>query len=263
MRLTRWRTSRTFRWSRARRVAEWNERQTHRLDRHAAPVGREGELAEAFKIPEDQVRVIVPDTGSAYGGKHTGEAAIEAARLAKAADKPVKLIWTREEEFTWAYFRPAGVIDIRSGVSKDGLITAWEFHNYNSGPSAIESPYEIANHTAQFHPTDSPLRQGSYRGLAATANHFARESHMDDLAAAVGMDPLEFRLKNLKNDRLRAVLQAAAEKFGWGKTKTDSESWVRPGLRRGKGRLRGHLRRDFHRAERISGRGSDACASRR
>ena len=56
--------------------------------------------------------MIVPDTGSGYGGKHTGEAAVEAARLARAAGKPVKVVWTREEEFTWAYFRPAGVIDV-------------------------------------------------------------------------------------------------------------------------------------------------------
>jgi CO/xanthine dehydrogenase Mo-binding subunit len=201
-------------------VAEWNEGKLTVWTGTQRPWGVKGELAEAFKIPEDRVRVIVPDTGSAYGGKHTGEAAIEAARLAKAAGKPVKLIWTREEEFTWAYFRPAGVIDIRSGVTKDGLITAWQFDNYNSGPSAIETPYDIPNHAAQFHPTDSPLRQGSYRGLAATANHFARESHMDDLAAVVGIDPLEFRLKNLKNPRLRAVLQAAAEKFGWGRGKS-------------------------------------------
>jgi nicotinate dehydrogenase subunit B len=179
-------------------------------------------LAEAFGIPEKSVRVIVPDTGSGYGGKHTGEVAIEAARLAKFVQKPVKVIWTREEEFTWAYFRPAGLIEIRSGVSADGTLTAWEFHNYNSGGSGIESPYDVANRKIEFHPTQYPLRQGSYRGLAATANHFARESHMDDLAAAVGLDPLEFRLKNLKDARLRAVLQAAAAKFGWDKSKSDS-----------------------------------------
>ena len=201
-------------------VAEWSNDKLTVWTGTQRPWGVKSDLVEAFKIPEDRVRVIVPDTGSAYGGKHTGEAAVEAARLAKAANKPVKLIWSREEEFTWAYFRPAGVIDIRSGVTKDGLITAWEFHNYNSGPSGIDTPYDIANRASQFHASDTPLRQGSYRGLAATANHFARESHMDDLAAAVGMDPLEFRLKNLKNDRVRAVLQAAAEKFGWGKTKS-------------------------------------------
>jgi len=196
-------------------VAEWNEGKLTVWTGTQRPWGVKSDLVEAFKIPEDRVRVIVPDTGSAYGGKHTGEAAIEAARLAKAANRPVKLIWTREEEFTWAYFRPAGVIDIRSGVSQDGLITAWQLDNYNSGPSAIETPYDIANHSAQFHPTDSPLRQGSYRGLAATANHFARESHMDDLAAAVGMDPFEFRMRNLKDARLRGVLEAATTAFGW------------------------------------------------
>jgi isoquinoline 1-oxidoreductase len=201
-------------------VAEWSEGKLTVWTGTQRPWGVQAELAAAFKIPENRVRVIVPDTGSAYGGKHTGEAAVEAARLALAVNRPVKLIWSREEEFSWAYFRPAGVIEIRSGVSGDGLITAWEFHNYNSGPSAIETPYDVANRSIQFHATESPLRQGSYRGLAATANHFARESHMDDLAAAVGMDPLEFRLKNLKNPRLRAVLEAATEKFGWATAKS-------------------------------------------
>ena len=196
-------------------VAEWNQGKLTVWTGTQVPFGVRRELAEAFGIPENAVRVIVPDTGSGYGGKHTGEVAIEAARLAKGAGQPVKLIWTREEEFTWAYFRPAGVIEIRSGAMKDGSLAAWEFHNYNSGGSGIETPYEVPNKKVEFHATESPLRQGSYRGLAATANHFARESHMDDLANATGMDPLEFRLKNLKNERLRAVLQAAAEKFGW------------------------------------------------
>jgi isoquinoline 1-oxidoreductase len=71
-----------------------------------------------------------------------------------------------------------------------------------------------------FHEANSPLRQGSYRALAATANHFARESHMDELAHTLKLDPLEFRLKNLKNERLRAVFQAAAKRFGWGASKT-------------------------------------------
>jgi nicotinate dehydrogenase subunit B len=180
------------------------------------PFGVRGQLAEAFRIPEDQVRVLMPDTGSGYGGKHTGETAIEAARLARAAKRPVKVMWTREEEFTWAYFRPAGVIDVTSGVRSDGTITAWEFHNYNSGSAGIRTYYEIPNQRIVFHAANSPLRQGSYRALAATANHFARESHMDEMAHAVKMDPLEFRLKNLKDERLRAVFEAAAKQFGWG-----------------------------------------------
>jgi len=196
-------------------AAEWKDGNLTVWTGTQRPFGVRSELAEAFGIPESRVRVIVPDMGSGYGGKHTGECAIEAARLAKRAAKPVKLVWSREEEFTYAYFRPAGVIDIRSAVSQEGLITAWEFHNYNSGPSGMESPYDILHRKIEFHATESPLRQGSYRGLAATANHFARESHMDDLAAAADIDPLEFRLKNLKDARLRAVLEAAAGKFGW------------------------------------------------
>ena len=110
-------------------VAEWNEGKLTVWTGTELPWGVKGELADAFKLPEDRVRVIVPDIGSAFGGKHTGEAAIEAARLAKAANAPVKLIWSREEEFTWGYFRPAGVIDIRSGITRDGLITAWQCDN--------------------------------------------------------------------------------------------------------------------------------------
>jgi isoquinoline 1-oxidoreductase len=199
-------------------VAEWKDGKLNVWTGTQRPFGVKDELAAAFHLPEDHVRVRVPDTGAAYGGKHTGECGIEAARLARAAGHPVKLVWTRQEEFTWAYFRPAGVIEVKGGVRIDGTLTAWEFHNYNSGGSGIETPYEIDNQLVEFHPTKYPLRQGSYRGLAATANHFARESHMDDLAHLAKMDPLEFRLKNLKNERLKAVLQAAAHKFGWGKT---------------------------------------------
>ncbi len=196
-------------------LAEWQGDKLTVYTGTQRPFAVRDELADAFHISSDKVRVLVPDTGSAYGGKHTGDAAVEAARIAKAAGKPVKLVWTREEEFTWAYFRPAGVIDIRSGAHKDGTIVAWEFHNYNSGPAGIGTPYNVANQKIEFHPVDSPLRQGSYRSLAAAANHFARESHMDELAHAVAMDSLDFRLKNLDDDRLRAVFQAAADKFGW------------------------------------------------
>lgn len=182
------------------------------------PFGVRSELAEAFHLPEDRVRVIVPDMGSGYGGKHTGECAIEAARLAKAAGKPVKLVWTRHEEFAWAYFRPAGVIDIKSGVDASGRIVAWGFDNWNSGNAGIQSPYDIPVKPAVFHQTKTPLRQGSYRALAATANHYAREMHMDEMARALGVDPVAFRMKHLDSEpRLRAVLTAVAQKIGWPK----------------------------------------------
>jgi isoquinoline 1-oxidoreductase len=109
------------------------------------------------------------------------------------------------------------VIEVASGARKDGTLTAWEFHNYNSGGSAIRTLYEVPNQRIEFHASDSPLRQGSYRALAATANHFARETHLDELARALGQEPLEFRLKNLRDARLRAVFEAAAKAFRWGR----------------------------------------------
>ena len=205
-------------------VAEWNNGKLTVWTGTQRPFGVRDELAQAFRLPTSQVRVIMPDMGGAYGGKHTGECAVEAARLAKAAGKPVKLVWTREEEFTWAYFRPAGWIEIRSGANHDGKIVAWQHDNYNSGPSCIESPYDIREQKTQFRPTQSPLRQASYRALAATANNFARESHMDELAHALNIEPLEFRLKNLADPRLRAVLQAASDRFGWGHSKSTPQT---------------------------------------
>jgi CO/xanthine dehydrogenase Mo-binding subunit len=196
-------------------VAEWKDGNLTVWTGTQRPFGVREELAQALQIPESKVRVIQPDMGSGYGGKHTGETAVEAARLAKAAGRPVKVVWTRAEEFTWAYFRPAALIEVKGGASSDGKLVAWEFHNYNSGTAALGTPYEVANQLVQYHPVRSPLRQGSYRSLAGAANNFARESHMDALAHTAGFDPLEFRLKNLQEPRLRAVLEAAAEKFDW------------------------------------------------
>ena len=185
------------------------------------PFAVRDDLAAIFHLDERDVHVMVPDTGSAYGGKHTSDAGLEAARLARAANgRPVQLVWTRQEEFTWAYFRPAGVIEVKSGISGDGKLLAWEFHNYHSGMSAIESPYAVVNQYTEYHAAPLVLRSGSYRGLAATANHFARETHMDELAHVAQADPLQLRLNNLTDARMKAVLQAAAEKFGWPRKKT-------------------------------------------
>ncbi len=229
-------------------VAEWDGDKLTVWTGTQRPFAVRDALAEAFNIPAANVRVIQPDMGGGYGGKHTGEAAVEAARLAKAAGKPVKLEWTRREEFTWAYFRPAGLIEIRAGARRDGTLLAWEYHNYNSGNAGIGTPYNVPNQIIQYHPANSPLRQGSYRSLAAAANQFARESAMDSLAHAAQIDPLEFRLKNLTDARLRAVFQAAAEKFGWGRTQSIARARIRHCRRHGKGRPRGYLCRDRHRS---------------
>ena len=196
-------------------LAEWDGTKMTVHTGTQRPFAVRDEVVAACGLTQRQVRVIVPDTGSGYGGKHTGEAAVEAARIAKAVGKPVKLVWTRPEEMTFAYFRPAGVVEISSAVDRDGRLTAWTHDNYNSGGSAIDTPYEVAERRTDYHEADSPLRKGSYRSLAACFNNFARESHMDELAHMLSQDPLKFRLANLANPRLKAVLLAAADKFGW------------------------------------------------
>ena len=116
-------TSRTSPLEPRAAVAQWKDGQLTVWTGTQRPFGVKERAGRGLPIPaEDKVRVIVPDTGSGYGGKHTGECAIEAARLAKAAGKPVKVVWTREEEFRWAYFRPAGVIDVKSGARRDGTL---------------------------------------------------------------------------------------------------------------------------------------------
>jgi CO/xanthine dehydrogenase Mo-binding subunit len=206
-------------------VAEWTDGKLTVWAGTQNPFGHRGELARAFHLADDKVRVIVPDFGAGFGGKHSGETSVEAARLAQAAGKPVSLRWTREEEFTWAYFRPAGVIEAEASLNDKGTLTSWHFININSGPSAVDTPYRIENdkHSSRTVQSSPPLRHGSYRGLAATANNFARECFMDELAAAAGIDPLEFRLAHLGSEedkgspryRLRAVLEAAADHFNW------------------------------------------------
>ena len=198
-------------------VAEWNGQKLTVWTGTQGPFSVQKSLSETFRIPLEQVRVIVPPFGSGYGGKHTSEFAIEAARLSKAVGKPVNVTWTRGEEFQWAYFRAGGVIEVDAAINNDGVLTAWDFITYHAGQSASGTIYEVPDPHVQYVTSKPPLRSGSYRGLAAVANNFAREAHMSELAAAARLDPLAFRLKNLKEPRARAVLEAAAERFGWGR----------------------------------------------
>jgi len=196
-------------------VAEWANGKLTVWTGTQNPLQVRSQLVQAFHLAPEKVRVIVPDTGGGFGGKHTGECAIEAARLAKEASRPVSLRWTRAEEFTWAYFRPAGLFEVEAGLDAAGLLTAWDFANYNSGTAGLESPYRVPHSRTQFLYCEAPLRSGSYRGIAATANNFARECFMDELAGAAAKDPLDFRLANLENARLKDVLLAAAKRFRW------------------------------------------------
>jgi isoquinoline 1-oxidoreductase len=180
-----------------------------------SPFSVRAQVAEALELDEQDVRVIVPPTGGGFGGKHAAGVATEAAILAREIGEPVRVAWTRSEEFSVGTLRPAAVIDVAAGATSDGELTAWTFTNINSGQAAIATPYRVANQRIDYQPAESPLAQASYRALAANANNFARESHMDELAHRLGRDPVEFRLANLADKRLAAVLRAAAERFGW------------------------------------------------
>lgn len=203
-------------------VAEWEGDKLTVWTGTQRPFGVRNELVNAFGLAEQNVRVIVPDTGGGFGGKHTGDAAVEAARLAKETGRPVAVHWTREEEFTWAYFRPAALIEIAAAIDSNNEVSAWDFVNYNSGTSGIACPYRIANTRTTFKYCESPLREGSYRALASTANNFAREAFVDVIARALGRDPLEIRVALLENDRLRHVTQRAAESFRWDSSRDEN-----------------------------------------
>ncbi|MGO9761558.1 MAG: molybdopterin cofactor-binding domain-containing protein [Solirubrobacteraceae bacterium] len=181
------------------------------------------ELAAALGVAEEQVRVIVPDFGGGFGSKHTEAEAVAAARLARAAGAPVRVALTREEEFRHTFVRPAAVVDVRSGARRDGTICAWEFRDLNAGSPGLWPPYGIADTHLAFQPADSPLPQGAYRALASTANNFARESHVDEIAHALGRDPFELRLQNVADDRLAEVLRAAAERVQWARTRSQAQ----------------------------------------
>ena len=196
-------------------LASWEQDRVTVWVGTSTPFRARREVADALGLPEASVQVIVPDYGGGFGGKHGGAVAIEAARLSRAVGRPVKVAWNRDEEFHWGYLRPAALIDVESSAAASGSLTGWSFTNVNSGQVGILTPYRIPHQQISYQPADSPLPQGSYRALAATANHFARESHMDELANLIGADPLAFRLRHLDDDRLAAVLIAAAGRFGW------------------------------------------------
>ena len=122
------------------------------------------------------------------------------------------------------------MIEIEAALDAVGTLLSWDFTNINSGGAAVDSPYDVPRKRCRFVPSAPPLRQGSYRTLAATANNFARESFMDELAHAAGSDPLEFRLAHLKEPRLRAVLEAAAKRFGWAERKKSLPAGIGIGL---------------------------------
>lgn len=196
----------------------------------ASPFKTQQAVAEGLDIPLKNVRILTPYVGGAFGGKTFSLQAVEAARLARATGKPVQVLWDRAEEFFYDVFMPASVVKIRAGLTEAGKIVSWEFKVWGAGDRDVMPFYDIlhqraiSSHTWRLNDPSGmhPFGIGPWRGPSANTNTFARESHMDVLAATVGADPVEFRMNHLSDPRMRRVLEAAAKQFGWKPGKTPS-----------------------------------------
>jgi nicotinate dehydrogenase subunit B len=186
------------------------------------PFPVKNQLMQALKLPADKVRVITPYVGGGFGGKSASRQAVEAARLAMLTGKPVRVVFSREEEFFYDTFRPASIVRIRAGMTASKAIALWDYKVYCAGERGAAQFYNIPNHRTAWTGGWSgnsgalhPFAVGPWRAPGASSNAFGRESHIDVLAAKAGMDPVEFRLKNLTDPRMLRVVNAAVKKFGW------------------------------------------------
>ncbi len=193
------------------------------------PFPLQDQVARALGISSENVRVITPFVGGGFGGKSASAQAVEAAKLAKITGKPVQVAWSREEEFFYDTFRPAAVVKIKSGMTKSGKMTLWDYAVYFAGSRGSQHFYDIPHHSTVAlgewgggEPGAHPFAVGPWRAPANNTNTFARESQIDSMASKASIDPLEFRLKNLKDERMRRVLAAVAEKSGWVPAKAPS-----------------------------------------
>ncbi len=188
------------------------------------PFGTQDTLAREMKVPLEKVRVITPFVGGGFGGKSPHRQAVEAVKLAKITGKPVVVEWTRQEEFFYDTFRPAAVVKITSGMDKSGKITLWDYHTYYAGSRGSDTIYDVphARTTDYGRGSVHPFGTGSWRAPGNNTNTFARESQINIMASKAGMDPLDFRLKNLKDEKMTGVLKAVADLFGYSPAKNPS-----------------------------------------
>lgn len=196
-----------------------------------APFRAKEDIASALGIPSKDVHVIMPYVGGGFGGKSGNPQAVQAAKFAKITGKPVQVMRTRADEFFLDTFRPAAVVNIKSGLAADGKIVFWDYEVLFAGERSSQQFYAIPHHrtvvrgewgggggAASVH----PFGTGAWRGPGSNTNIYARESFIDILAAKAGIDPVEFRLLNLSDERMKRVVRIGAEKFGWKAAKAPS-----------------------------------------
>jgi isoquinoline 1-oxidoreductase len=196
------------------RLTVWASTQT--------PFPTQARLAQQLGLDPKQVRVLTPYVGGGFGGKSAGRQSDEAARLAKLTGRPVQVAFSRAEEFFYDTFDPACVVKIASGIDAAGRITAWDYDVYFAGDRGAEILYDVAHTRMRVFGSwrgagtgAHRFAVGPWRAPGANMNVFARESQVDVMAASAGVDPVEFRLRNMGDDRMRRVLQEAAKASGW------------------------------------------------
>ncbi len=201
-------------------VADWQDGSLTVWCGNRGPFTERTLLAETLGLDEDNIRVVTLAVGGSFGTK-TPTVSIEAARMAMAVNRPVKVAYSRSEEFTWSTVRPGALVEVRSAVKPDGKLTSWEYRAYYAGENAFRgrrgapTPYDVPNISVSVFGSKSPLQYGSYRSLGGATNHFAREVHMDRIARQLEIDPAKFRINNLSHPRYLRVLKQAIESFEW------------------------------------------------
>jgi isoquinoline 1-oxidoreductase len=186
------------------------------------PFPTQDRLARLLSLEAKNVRVLTPYVGGGFGGKSAGRQSDEAARLSKLTGRPVQVAFSRAEEFFYDTFDPASIVKVASALDGAGKITLWDCDIYYAGDRAAELFYDVPNVRMRVRGgwrgpgTDAHrFGVGPWRAPGANMNVFARESQIDVMAAAAGDDAVEFRLRNMSDERMRRVLQAAAQAFGW------------------------------------------------
>lgn len=205
-----------------------------------APQWARRDVASALGLPPEKVTVNVLFSGGAFGRRLIPDFAVEAAQVSRAIDGPVQVVWTREDDMHHDFYRPASRHVLEGGLDADGTLVAWRHRVIAPsivGPllgaddqsaageatgGAADLPYAVPNVLVDWVKANTPVPTGWWRSVFHSQTAFANECFMDELAAAAGVDAVEYRLALLNDSpRHRGVLELAAEKAGWGKPTAD------------------------------------------
>ena len=191
---------------------------------------REG-VAKALGFKVEQVTHHQCFMGGGFGRRSLADYAAEAALVAKAAKRPVKLVWTREEDVAYGMFRPQTYQCIEAATDTSGKVVGWEHcvvgdgKNLATGGMDIKSYYQIPNRLGELRGVSHGIRLKHWRAVAHPFNIFAIESTVDQMAKAAGMDPIEFRLKNMSpSPKIAKVLEMVRDMSDWGKKRPEGRA---------------------------------------